>query len=84
MADVDYVELKNEVDKNSGLDYEITLKVSASEMGIIEKKATALGMEAGELMRVYVLKTPVFDGSVFGKKRAKIMQVASIKEGGAV
>lgn len=63
--------VKKSVEMKSDLDREVSFKLSDSEMEILNKKADALGMEIGDLVREYLLQTPMFDGSVFEEKKAK-------------
>jgi predicted DNA binding CopG/RHH family protein len=66
-----YLELKKQAEKSNGLVNEITVRVTDEEMEIVMKKISEIGIDIGEFLRLHLLKTPAFDGSVFQDKKVK-------------
>jgi acetone carboxylase gamma subunit len=70
MADKLFELFKKESEKKSALVAEISIKCTNEELDVLYKKANAIGVDASELFREYVLKEcSVFD-PVIGEKKA--------------
>lgn len=63
--------LKKNVEKKGAITQQISVGISDKEMAVLRKKAEALGMNTGELLREYILGTAAFDNSPFEEKKAK-------------
>ena len=70
-----YLELIKKAEENKGLLNDVTVKLTDDEMEIITKKANNIGIDIGEFLRVHILKTAAFDGSVFQEKKVKVKVV---------
>lgn len=66
-----YLDLLRESEKSNGLVNDVTVKLTEEELDIITKKANNIGIDIGEFLRVHLVKTTAFDGSVFQEKKAK-------------
>jgi len=71
MADKVYEELKKNQARKTGLTENISVKISVSEMGILEKKASELLIDIEELVREYLLSTSAFKIEGKGVKKPK-------------
>lgn len=82
MADNTYESLLKDKEKKGALECDVSFKVSSSEMETLTKKAESLEMSIGELIRIYVVKTPLLDGSVFDKSKGKKNRNTAVNKGG--
>ena len=71
MVDKVYEELKKNQARKTGLTESISLKISVSEMGVLEKKADDLSIDVDELLREYLLSTSAFKIEGKGVKKPK-------------
>jgi hypothetical protein len=70
-----YLELLRQSEMNNSLVHDVIVKLTDDEMEIITKKANNIGIDIGEFLRMHLVKTPVFDGSVFQEKKSKVKAV---------
>lgn len=70
-----YLELIKKAKESKDLVNEVNVKLTDDEMEIITKKANNIGIDIGEFLRMHLVKTPVFDGSVFQEKKSKVKAV---------
>jgi hypothetical protein len=70
-TDAVYEQLKKLSEKKEELIEEVSVPVSKRERVILEKKAAAVGINVGELLRAYLTKIQAFDGSCFEKKKGE-------------
>lgn len=70
-----YLELLRQSEMNNSLVHDVIVKLTDDEMEIITKKANNIGIDIGEFLRVHLVKTTAFDGSVFQEKKAKVKVV---------
>lgn len=70
-----YLELIKKAQENKNLQNDVTVKLTDDEMEIITKKANNIGIDIGEFLRMHLVKTPAFDGSVFQEKKGKVKAV---------
>lgn len=70
-----YLDLLKQAEMNKSLANEVVVKMTDDELGIITKKAEILCMDIGTYMRMHLVKTPVFDTSVFQEKKVRVKAV---------
>jgi hypothetical protein len=73
MADMVYEQLKKLSEKKEEFSEELLVPISKRERAILEKKAASVGINVGELLRVYLIKIQAFDNSCFEKKKGEKM-----------
>lgn len=79
MADAVFEQLKKAHESKEELTEAFSVPVSKREYTILKRKADALGMDIGELARVYMIEIQAFDGSYFERKKSAKQNKEEVK-----